>query len=85
MHQNIVPASPAGRRHTKQSGLIKTILLVVVAIFILHLLGFNIREWLDNPSIKEFFVSLWQTLKFVFQTFIIGPAVWLIDWIKSIS
>lgn len=74
-------------RHGEQQGFVKIIIAIVVAIFVLAYFGFDIKGWLDSPEIKEFFFTLWDTIKFVTTDYIVAPLLKLWEllgaWIDS--
>ena len=63
--------SKAGNR-----GFIKIILLIVVVLIVLGYYGFNLREQLDSPSIKENLLTFWN--------WIVSGWTWLVDSIKGL-
>lgn len=49
--------------HHKQSGFLKIIVLIVVAIAILAYFKVDIRGLVDNISSSEMFTTIWTTVK----------------------
>ena len=43
-----------------QAGLIKTVLLIVIALIVLGYYGFNLKDAIDSPSVKENLITFWN-------------------------
>lgn len=70
-------------RHEEQ-GFIKIIIIIVIAVFALSYFNvFDMRSWLDSPEIKQFFVSTWESLKFITANYIIDPALRLWEFLRA--
>jgi len=64
----------------RSRGFIKQILIIIVAIVVLnYVFKINIRDWLDKPEIRLFFVHSWQIIQFVTTHYVITPLLSLWD------
>jgi hypothetical protein len=61
--------------HTQQ-GLIKFILIVIVIIIVLGYFGFNLREIMDTPTVKDNLSYVWQAIVNVWNNWLKEPAGW---------
>jgi hypothetical protein len=62
----------------KQDGLIRMIILIVVAIAVLSWYGVDLKEFFTSPEVRNNFGYVWNFLKDVWSTYLTGPAhtVW---------
>ena len=51
----------------KRGGLIKIVLLIVIALVVLGFFGSNLREIIDSPTVKENFSYVWNAALLVFN------------------
>lgn len=75
-------------------GFIRDIVIIVIAVLALNYIGFNVRDQLDSPEVKSFFMgilgnlfNIWENYikepaLYIWNTFIIG-VVW--EWIQKIK
>ncbi|MEK7514390.1 MAG: hypothetical protein AAB587_01025 [Patescibacteria group bacterium] len=65
-----------------QKGFIQLIIIIVIAILALNYFGFNVRDIFDSPQFKGAFDSTWNTLIYIWDTYLKGPAVyvWEVLW-----
>jgi len=61
----------------KQGGFIKTILLIIIFLAILSYFGFNLREFIDRPIVKENFGLVWNIIANLWNTYLAGPVNYL--------
>lgn len=60
-----------------ESGLIKTIILIVIALAFLSYLGFNLRNFIESDIVQENFSYAWNWVKHVWNTYLVRPASYL--------
>lgn len=60
-----------------QTGIIKLIALVLIAIIILSYLRFDIRGFFESDAWKNNFGYVWNTVVGVWDTYLAGPAKYL--------
>lgn len=64
--------------HTKhQSGFIKIILIIVIALIVLGYFGLNIGDIIASPIVKQNLSWFWNFLTTTWSTYLSGPATWL--------
>jgi hypothetical protein len=62
----------------KQGGLVKLIILVIIAIAILSYYGVDIKEFVNSPQVQKNFGYVWNFVKGVWADYLAEPAskVW---------
>jgi hypothetical protein len=63
--------------NSSQRGFIKYIILIVIAIFILSYLGFDIKRIVEADQTRSNFSYVWLALTHFWQTFLQEPALWV--------
>lgn len=63
--------------NSSQGGFIKYIILIVIAIFILSYLGFDIKRLVEADQTQSNFSYVWLSLTHFWQTFLQEPALWV--------
>jgi hypothetical protein len=58
----------------KQAGLIKMIIVIVIAIAILSWFGFDIKEFIMSEPVQKNFGYVWGFVKDVWSDYLAGPA-----------
>ena len=59
-------------------GLIKTIIIIVIALLIISYLGINLRSIVNSPTTQSNFSYVWNGIVYIWQTYLQAPAtvVW---------
>ena len=60
-----------------QSGLIKLIVLIIIAIAILSYLGFDLRAFINSPIVQDNFGFVFSFVGGVWNNYLAGPASYL--------
>ncbi len=73
-------------KKTKQSGFIKVILIIVLALIILGYFGLDAREIMEKPLVQKNLNYVWNFVTFVWSHYFKAPAiyVWNEIWIDLI-
>jgi hypothetical protein len=58
----------------KQSGLIKMIILIVIAIAVLSWYGVDIKDFFNSPQVQKNFGYVWSFIKDIWNDYLAGPA-----------
>lgn len=58
-------------------GFIKDIIIIVIAVLLLNYFGFDVKEWLDKPEVKEQIFAVWDFIKNIWINYVKGPADYL--------
>ena len=61
----------------KQSGFIKFIIIIIIAIIILSYFGFNLRAIVESPTTQGNLGYVWGGVVFVWDTWLVGPVSYL--------
>lgn len=65
--------------HTYEKGLIKTVLIIVVALIVLGYFGFNIEDIINTPTVQANLNSTWAFVVNIWNTYLAGPFVYIWD------
>lgn len=65
-------------------GLIKMVLLIVIALVVLGYFGYNLRDIIDSPTVKENLSYVWGLAVKLWNNFLAAPAEWLWDKIQAL-
>lgn len=65
----------------KSRGLVKAIVLIVVALVVLGFFGYNLRDIVSSPTVSENLRYAWGLVVKLWNTILARPAVWLWDHI----
>ena len=68
----------------KQSGLIKMIIVIIIAIAVLSYYGFDIKNFFTSPQAQKNFGYIWNFIKDVWFHYLAGPAHRLWDFILEL-
>lgn len=62
----------------KQGGLVKIIIVVIIAIAVLSWYGVDIKEFVNSPQVQKNFGYVWNFVKGVWTDYLAAPAskVW---------
>lgn len=60
-------------------GLVKAILLIVVALVVLGFFGYNLRDIVDSPTVSENLRYAWGLVVKLWNVVLVRPALWLWD------
>ena len=63
----------------KQAGLIKMIVVIVIALIVLGALGFNIKDIINSEKVQTNLHYAWDLVKMVWNNFLAAPAIWIWD------
>jgi hypothetical protein len=66
----------------KQNGLIKMIILIIIAIAVLSWYGVDIKEFFTSPQAQQNFGYVWGFITDLWSNYLVGPAtklwgIWL--------
>jgi len=61
----------------KQGGLIKIIIIIVIAIAILSYYGFDIKNFFTSPQAQKNFSYVWGFITDIWTNYLAEPAIWL--------
>jgi len=65
-----------------KKGLIKTIIIIVIALIILGYFGFNVKDIINSPTVQANLNSAWDFATMIWNNYLSGPvsyvfqAVW---------
>ena len=69
----------------RQDGLIKMIILIVIAIAVLSWYGVDIKEFFMSEQVQKNFGYVWTFIKDIWSSYLVEPATKLWDiWIQYI-
>lgn len=65
-----------------KKGLIKTIIVIVIALVILGYFGFNVRDIINSPTVQANLSAAWELVSNVWNNYLAAPVmyVWDILW-----
>ena len=58
-------------------GLIKTIVIIIVALLILSYFGFNLRNLANSPTTQDNFSYVWNAVSGVWNNYLKAPAIYV--------
>lgn len=61
----------------KKRGLIKMIVVIVIALIVLGALGFNIQDIMNSEKVQANLHYLWDLILYVWNNFLAVPAMWV--------
>lgn len=67
----------------RNKGFVKAILLIVIALIVLGFFGYNLRDILNSPTVKENLSYAWELIVKVWNGFLREPALWLWEKIRA--
>ncbi len=62
-----------------KKGLIKTIILIIIALIILGYFGFNILDIVGGPTVQANLHAAWDFVVNIWTNYLIGPVVYIWD------
>lgn len=65
-------------------GFIKMILLIVIALVVLGFFGYNLKDIINSPTVKENLQYVWGLTVKLWNNFLAAPAEWLWDKIQEV-
>ncbi len=65
------------KKANNQSGLIKMILIIIIAIIVLSYFGFNLREIVESPETQGNLGYVWGLVVHVWDSYLVGPVSYL--------
>ena len=70
--------------HKNANGFIQIILLLVIGLIVLGYFGFNLKEILTSPVVKENLTYAWELTKTVWSNWLQEPALWVFEHIIKV-
>lgn len=69
----------------KQGGLIKLIIIIIIAVTVLSWYGVDIKNFFTSPLVQKNFGYVWNFIKDIWFNYLVGPAhqLWLI-WVDRV-
>ena len=61
----------------KRGGLIKTIVVIVLALIVLGYFGFNITDILNGPTVQANLHAFWNFIMMIWNNFLAGPVEYI--------
>lgn len=71
--------NPKPNTYRNQQGFIQAIIIIIIALIILRLLGLNILDILNNPSVREFIIWFKELVKGAWIDFLT-----IFDFVKEV-
>ncbi len=68
----------------RQTGFIKAILIIVIALIVLGFFGYNLREIMDSPTVRDNLVFMWELVVKIWHNFILVPILWVWDKLSAL-
>jgi hypothetical protein len=62
-----------------RKGLIKTIIVIVIALIILGYFGFNIGDIINGPTVQANLHTFWDFVLSVWNNYLYGPVIYIWD------
>lgn len=62
--------------HQRQSGFVKLIILIIIAILILSFFGFNLKSIVESDTSKDNFGYAWGGVVLVWQNYLSRPVIY---------
>jgi len=70
------------KNFSDKRGVVKTVILIVIALIVLGVFGYNIKDILDKPVVKDNLSYAWSVTKYVWTDYLATPASYF--WNKII-
>jgi Flp pilus assembly pilin Flp len=64
-----------------KKGLIKTIIVIVIALVILGYFGFNVGDIINSPTVQANLHTSWDFISKIWSNYLAGPVVYVWDHI----
>ena len=58
------------KKFNDKRGVVKTVILIVIALIILGVFGYNIKDILDKPLVKDNLNYAWNGVKYVWANYL---------------
>jgi len=65
------------KKTNTQQGFVREIVIIAMAVLFLNYIGFDVKEFLDSPEVKDAFQTTLDFLKTVWISYIKGPALYV--------
>ncbi len=69
---------------SRKGGLIKLVLLIVITLVVLGFFGYNLREIVDSPTVKDNLAYVWGFIVKLWNMFLATPFHWIWDKIQAV-
>lgn len=63
-------------KSNNQQGIVKTIIILIIALLILSYYGFNLRSTVESPTTQNNFSYAWGGVVYVWDTYLAKPATY---------
>ena len=60
-------------------GLIKTIIIIVIALIVLGYFGFNIEDIIKSPNVQSNLNASWDFVQKIWNNYLAGPVIYVWD------
>jgi len=60
-----------------KKGFIKMILVIVIALIILGVMGYNIKDIINSPTVHDNLQYVWNFVVFVWNSYLAGPVIYI--------
>jgi hypothetical protein len=60
-----------------ERGIIKEIIVILIAVFTLNYIGFDIKDFLNSQQVKEAFDATWDLFRTVWTSYIREPLLYV--------
>jgi len=60
-----------------KKGLIKTIIVIVIALIVLGYFGFNIRDIISGPTVQANLNTAWDFVSMIWTQYLSGPVIYV--------
>lgn len=71
-------------RGARGGGFIKLILLIIVALIALGFFGYNLRDIVNSPTVRDNLTYVWGLVVKLWDNFLSEPAEWLFNYLKNL-
>ena len=68
-----------------KKGLIKTVIVIVIALIILGYFGFNVKDIIDGPTVQANLHTALNIVSKIWNNYLAGPVLAVVKWIWSIA
>ena len=66
--------------HGAQRGIVRTIIIIVIALLALSYYGFNLRSTVEAPLTQSNFSYVWSGVTYTWNTYLKNPATYLFNF-----
>ena len=64
---------------TNNKGLIKAIIVIVIALIILGYFGFNVGDIINGPTVQANLHTAWDIVSKIWNNYLAGPVIYIWD------